>query len=107
MMYLLPRKTERTRTMATHDSIRAYTASGPDARPEVVRWWDDLAEEGQSIGEVNEFGMWVAWDGGHARAMQSMTGQRLVVSFLSAREARAYFDATSNDYTAFITGEDV
>ena len=93
--------------MATHDSINTYTASGPDARPEVVKWWNDLAEWGESVGDVNECGFWAAWDGGHAVAITDNMGHRLLVSFPSAREARAYFDATSNDYTAFVTGEDV
>lgn len=93
--------------MTAHDDTRVYTASGPSATDAVRDWWHDLADWGQSVGEVNEFGLWAAWDGGHAVAIAYMTGQRVVVSFPSAREARAYFDATDNDYTAFITGENV
>ena len=89
------------------EGITIYHASGPSPLPEVVQWWDELADYGLSTGNTDTFGVWIAWDGGHAVAVVNSDGHRSVVSFPSAREARTYFDATGNLYAATVAGEDV
>ena len=81
-----------------------YPATGPNARPEVREWWEDIAFAGLETGETDHFGEWAAWDGSHAVAVTDAYGFREVLSFPSIRQAKAYFDTVEDDYATFYAG---